>query len=383
MMLLIGGILAGLVVGALVEWAFLREKYGPVLPEDHMSLILHSAHDGLIVLRGRRVVLANRRASELLGLKSSTSWYQLGLAMRRTPELMAYVEAWKRGEEPGETVITLDYTQPRYLRVHGALLDVADPPWKESLLLTLTDVSELHRLEKIRRQFTADISHQIRTPVTAIRLLAEQLPSNSEDFGELATRILQETDRLQRLADEILALSRLEAGEEPLELENFAVRNLLDEALSAVRSQAENREVRLVTDLNEDDNDIWRGDYPKLLRTLCIYLDNAIKFSPEGGEVQLRVRTDGDRGVIAVVDFGPGIPRDELPNVFHRFYRGTRGIGHSGFGLGLAIAKHCMVAAGGNVFARSQVGQGSTFGLTLPIESPSECETAGPGKEQR
>ncbi|MFO8059462.1 MAG: HAMP domain-containing sensor histidine kinase [Bacillota bacterium] len=379
MVILIGGILAGMVVGALVEWVFLREKYGPVLPEDQMSLILHSVHDGLIVLRGRHVVLANRRASVLLGLEFSASWDQLGLAMRRTPELMAYVEAWRRGEEPQETVMPVDYTHPRYLRVHGALLEEADLPWKGSLLLTLTDVSELHRLEQIRRRFTADISHQIRTPVTAIRLLAEQLPSNSEDFGELATRILGETDRLQRLADEILALSRLEAGEEPMELEDFAVGDLLDEALSAVRSQAERRGVRLVKYIDEDE--VWRADYRKLLRTLGIYLDNAIKFSPDGDEVRLGVRTDVDRRVITVADSGPGIPRDELPHVFHRFYRGTRGLGHSGFGLGLAIAKHSMVAAGGDVFANSQVGKGSTFGLTLPIDSAAEDEPGGSGQE--
>ena len=367
MMDLIGWILAGMVVGALAEWVFLRDKYGPVLPTDHMSLILHSAHDGLIVLRGRRVVMANRRANELLGLESSAFWEQLRLTIRRTPELLAYVDAWRRGEEPRETVMTIGDAPPRNLRIQGVLLREADPPWKDSLLLTLTDVSELHRLEHIRRRFTADISHQIRTPVTAIRLLAEQLPSNSEEFGEFPSRILQETDRLQRLAEEILALSRLESGEEPMQIEEFPVRDLLDEALSAVRSQAEERGVRLVKDLPRDE--VWRGDYRKLLRTLGIYLDNAIKFSPDGGEVRVGVRTEGDRKAITVVDFGPGIPEDELAHVFHRFYQGARGLGHSGFGLGLAIAKHSMVGAGGDVFAESRVGEGSTFGLTLPMDS--------------
>ncbi len=380
MLLLTGGILAGMVVGALAEWAFLRERYGSALPEDHMSLILHSAHDGLIVLRGRRVVLANRRACELLGLEPSSSWDQLGLAIRRTPDLMDHIDAWRRGEEPTETVMTADYARPRYLRVHGALLEEADHPWKDSLLLTLTDVSELHRLEQIRRRFTADISHQIRSPVTAIKLLAEQLPSRSEDDGELATRILRETDRLQRLADEILALSRLEAGEEPMQLEDFAVRDLLDEALSTVRSQAERRGVRLVKDLSGDE--IWRGDYRKLLRTLGTYLDNAIKFAPEGSDVRLQARTEEDQRVITVVDSGPGIPADELPHVFHRFYRGSRGLGHSGFGLGLAIAKHSMVSAGGDVFAQSQLGRGSTFGLTLPIATGAEGENAGSGRDR-
>ncbi len=346
--------------------------------EGRDNRLLDVVHDGLIVLTDGEIVMANAHANEFLGLESSASPERLRMAIRRIPELTEYIDAWRRGEEPAETVVEVGYPQPRYLRVQGARLEDTEITSRDALLFTLTDVSELQRLEKIRRRFTADISHQIRTPVTAIRLLAEQMSMGAGDPGELTDRVLRETDRLQRLAEEILTLSRLESGEEVPDIQRFLVGDLLEEAVDAATSHAQGREVRIEVDY--DAEECWRGDYRKLLRALGIYVDNAVKFSPPGREVRIAARTEEGRGVVTVTDSGPGIPVDELPQVFHRFYRGSRGSTHSGFGLGLAIAKHSVAAAGGDVFVESRVGEGSTFGFTLPLEGKRECSDGDVGE---
>ncbi len=371
----LGGLLAGLGLG----WLFLRRGRNAAAEDGHLDRMADAVHDGLMVLRGREVVMANRRAGEFLGLGPTPSPERMRLALQRTPDLVAYIEDFRAGESPGERLVSVGYPRVRYLRVQGAPLDPEDPPDRGALLLTLTDVTELQRLERVRRRFTADLSHQIRTPVTAIRLLAEQLATGSGESREFAERILRETDRLKRLAEEILTLSRLEAGEEPLEIQEFAVGDLLEEALDGVYSQAERRGVTLVSD--SPPRETWRADYRNLLRVLEIYLDNAIKFSPPGGEVRVAAGTEEDRCWITVTDAGPGISQEEKVQIFHRFYRGSRGTGHLGFGLGLAIAKHSMAALGGDVFVDTRVGEGSTFGLVLPRDPEGEIRTAEFGED--
>ncbi|MFW5896532.1 MAG: sensor histidine kinase, partial [Bacillota bacterium] len=317
---LVLGVVLGL--GAAYLWHIPRGESTATRPDPN-GRFLDVVHDGLIVLSDGQVMMANAHANQFLGLETSASFERLRLAIRRIPELTEYIEAWRRGNEPGETVIEVGYPQPRYLRVQGAHLRDPEIASEDALLLTLTDVSELQRLEQIRRRFTADISHQIRTPVTAIRLLAEQMAMGTGDPGELTNRVLRETDRLQRLADEILTLSRLESGEEIPDIQEFAVGDLLEEAIDAAASYADGSGVVIEADYPEDE--WWCGDYRKLLRALGIYVDNAVKFSPPGGKVRIEARTKDGSGVVTVSDSGPGIPVDELPQVFHRFYRGTRG----------------------------------------------------------
>lgn len=338
------GIAAGLTVPAYRRWHRLRR-------------ILDHLPDGVILFSRRGdVLMANTAAAEFVGLQGGWSRRRFRLALARIPDLSTYVEGALSGSggEDGPT-IEVGYPEVRYLRVQAAPLDT------EEVLLTLTDVTTLQRLEAVRRRFTADLSHQLRTPVTSIRLLVETLEQRVDDT--VTGRIVRETGRLEQLVDEILTLSRLEAGEEQFSPESFHIAQLVTEAVEVVSPQISRKDIDLRLEL---DDEPWWGDYPKLLRTLEVYLDNAIKFSPPSGSITISSRTIGDYHTLLVIDEGPGIAQHEQPYVFHRFYRGRRQAGSGGFGLGLAVAKHAVAAHGGQVFVESQVGTGSTFGFRLP-----------------
>ncbi len=365
--------LLGLLVGlGIAICGFLLRRASSPVPAMEMERdwtpLMEAVHDGLILFRDGRIHAANRRANIVLGLDAEAPPERLRYALQRVPELRDFVERLPGTPDVTGTTITLGYPDPRHLRVYAARVAKEGETSGGWFLLTLTDVTELQRLERIRRRFTADISHQIRTPVTAIRLLAEQLPDAEGAFGELSTRILRETDRLQRLAHEILQLARLEAGEEISDVQTFRVGDLVAEAIDTVHSQAGQRGISFRTCGSVEA--VWQGDYRKLLRTLEIYLDNAIKFSPAGATVTIGVEDSANKRTLTVRDQGPGIPFDDQPRVFNRFYRGAPGSQHDGFGLGLAIAKHSMAAAGGTVFVESRLGEGSTFGLSLPGADP-------------
>jgi len=319
---------------------------------------LEFVHDGVLLCDpAGKVVAANRRAAEYLGLEPGQPPHRLSLALRRNPDLVSYLEGLRSGKSPETITVQTGYPRVRFLQVQGSLLH-------RLAVLTLTDVTRLHQLEQMRRRFTADLSHELRTPVTAIRLLTEALERDRPELAEHTQRILTATKRLEQLVAQILDLSRLEAGQEQLSPEWFDPADLVGEAVDRIAPQAAAKQLRLVRRLEGERP--WWGDYEKLLRLLGIYLDNAVRFSPPATEIVIRVFNTQEANVLTVTDHGPGILAEELPYVFQRFYKGQRQTGTPGFGLGLAIAKHIALAHGGEVFADSRVGEGSTFGVRLP-----------------
>ena len=236
----------------------------------------------------------------------------------------------------------------------------------------IDDVSERKRLDAVRRDFVANISHELRTPVGALGLLAETIVEEDDPsvVRRLAQRMMAETDRVGRIIDDLLALRRIEAEEQPAR-EPVPADVVVAEAIDRVRTVAEARAIRIVTD-DVADGFVVRGDRRQLVAAVANLVDNACKYSDDGSSIEVTAGGDGAWVEIVVRDEGIGIPSRDLDRIFERFYRVDRARSRAtgGTGLGLAIVRHVAASHRGEVLVESREGEGSSFTLRLP---------AGPG----
>jgi two-component system sensor histidine kinase SenX3 len=267
----------------------------------------------------------------------------------------------------------------RTLVLRGIGLEQAGRP--VGALVVIDDVTDRRRLEAVRRDFVANISHELKTPVGAIGLLAETLLAEDEPAvaRRLAERMLMEAFRVGRTIDDLLELSRIEADEAPRR-EEVPVHRLLAEAVDRVRGAAEQQGIAIEVEEPSARLGVI-GDRRQLVSATYNLLENAVKYSDAGSTVQVRARTDGRFVDIDVVDHGIGIPRRDLERVFERFYRVDRARSRDtgGTGLGLAIVRHVANNHAGEVSVASQEGEGSTFTLRVPIGSGPVAVTAEAG----
>jgi two-component system phosphate regulon sensor histidine kinase PhoR len=247
----------------------------------------------------------------------------------------------------------------------------SDTPGGPVLALALEDVSELQRLGRARRDMVANISHELRTPISSIRLLVDTLLRDEEDLKKRAAKrlhkIAAETDALQQMAQELLDLSMIESGRAEFIFVPVKVEELFADVAERFAEQAQREEIAVETLAPPDL--VVLADAQQVRRALANLMHNAIKFSPPGSRVQVSAELRGDQALIAVTDSGPGIPSEERTRVFERFYRGDRARQGGGTGLGLAIAKHIVEAHGGTIWAEeppTPPGARLCFTLALP-----------------
>jgi len=257
-------------------------------------------------------------------------------------------------------------------------------------VLSIEDCSELRRLERVRRDFIANISHELRTPLASVRLLAETLEEAIDTDREKAQVFLEkietEVQHLTSLVTELLELSRIESGQVPMLIEPVAAQQLVREVMARMLPQAQRHRVALRTDI-QDGQTLVAADSKQITRVIVNLIHNAIKFTASGGVVTIgtSVENAGKTQRFFVRDTGVGIRPEELPRIFERFYKADRarsktnfiGPGGGGSGLGLAIARHVVEAHGGRIMAESTPGQGSTFTFTLPVAGGSSVERLG------
>ncbi len=244
-------------------------------------------------------------------------------------------------------------------------------------LLLAQDLTTVRRLENVRRDFISNVSHELRTPLASLKALTETLQSGALEDPPAARRFLErieaEVDALTQMAAELLDLTRIESGQTALNLAIISPKNILDSVAARMKMQAERAGLELTVTAPTDLPTV-HADVAHVEQVLVNLIHNATKFTPPGGRITLsaaiaatRGGTDGDSIIFTVRDTGIGIPAEELPRIFERFYRidraRTKG---SGTGLGLSIAKHIIEAHQGTIWAESQEGKGSSFIFTLP-----------------
>jgi two-component system sensor histidine kinase SenX3 len=284
--------------------------------------------------------------------------------------------AQARGGELGQDTLELFGPPRRVIAVTSFPLG-ADPDGDPSAvggLVVIDDISERRRLEQVRRDFVANISHELKTPVGALALLAETIVAEEDEAvrSRLAERMLTEADRVGHTIDDLLSLSRIEA--EGIPRTRVSVAAVIEEAVARTRPAAELRSIAIHVQAPEGRADLL-GDRPQLVSALFNLLENAVKFSEDGADVRVVGRVDGPWIELAVVDRGVGIPARDLERVFERFYRVDRARSREtgGTGLGLAIVRHVMVNHDGEARVTSAEGEGSTFTLRLPA-APVDLE---------
>lgn len=237
-----------------------------------------------------------------------------------------------------------------------------------SVLLILNDLTEVQRIDQVRRDFLSNVSHELRTPLASIRALVETLEDGAvdtpEDQAEFLGRIRQQVDRLTTLVNELLDLSRIESGAVELHPEQVDLAAVVDEAASLLQPRCDRDSITI--ERPEHAGVMVEADRPSLLRIVSNLLDNAIKYSPPGGTIRVAVRDEGELAALSVGDDGPGIAAQDLPRVFERFYKGDPSRSGAGVGLGLAIVKHLVRAHSGTAEVASPPGEGATFTVRLP-----------------
>jgi two-component system phosphate regulon sensor histidine kinase PhoR len=354
----------------------LGDKIGTLTRErNEREAVLSSMVEGVLAVDpDERIIAVNAAAAGLIHATPQEAEGRTVQEVIRNPDLQRVVAHTLSGHEPVEADIVMRVgAEDRYLQANGTLLHAGDDDATPvGAVVVFNDVTRLKRLEAVRRDFVANVSHELKTPVTSIKGFAETLEDGALDDPDTARRFVRiiagQADRLNSIIGDLLALSTLEQREnEPrLTLEEADVCDVLHVAVEVCELKAQARSIAIAVTCTTC---VLAAVNPPLLEQAVVNLvDNAVKYSPEGGSVEVGLVEVADEIVISVRDQGPGVPREHLPRLFERFYRvdkaRSRDLG--GTGLGLAIVKHIAQAHGGRVSVDSRLGQGSTFRIHLP-----------------
>jgi two-component system phosphate regulon sensor histidine kinase PhoR len=337
------------------------------------SAILGSMVEGVAVVNGsERLVFANPGFAEILGLDvPPTSGSALVEVVRQT-ELLEAVRQVLRGEPRVQSEIVTGTLRQHYFAITVAAVRAGDTT---GAVVVLHDITELRKLERVRRDFVANVSHEFRTPLTAIQGFAETLLAGAIDDSQNRTRfleiILEHSRRLARLTEDLLVLSKMDAERLELEIRRLSVSQLIESCLETAQRRAAEKDLRISVNAPQRLPDI-AGDRRRLAEVLQNLLDNAIQYTLPGGQIVLSAEEGDAEVVVTVSDTGIGIPRADQPRIFERFYRVdvARSREAGGTGLGLAIAKHLVEVHGGRLWVDSEVGQGSQFHFSVPLFDP-------------
>jgi len=334
------------------------------------SAILGSMVEGVAVVNAsERVLFSNPSFQSVLGLSAPPQPGSGLVEVVRQTELIEAVRKVLKGEPRVESEVVTGTLRQHFFAATVAAVRATKA---NGAVIVLHDITDLRKLERVRRDFVANVSHEFRTPLTAIQGFSETLlagamndPQNRERFLGI---ILEHARRLARLTDDLLMFSKMDADRLELEIRRLPVEQLVSGCIETSQPRAIEKDLRLSVNLAKNLPDI-AGDRRRLTEVLQNLLDNAIQYTPSGGQIMVSAETSDSEVLITVSDTGIGIPQADQPRIFERFYRvdvaRSREVG--GTGLGLSIAKHLMEAHGGKLWVESEVGQGSQFHFSVPI----------------
>jgi two-component system phosphate regulon sensor histidine kinase PhoR len=334
------------------------------------AAILGSMVEGVAVVDATdKLVFSNRGFTEILGLDAAPRIGSSLVEAVRQPELIEAVRRVRRGEPAVSAEIVTGTLRQRFFAATATAVRGGD---KAGAVLVLHNITDLRKLERIRRDFVANVSHEFRTPLTAIQGFAETLLAGAMDDPQNRLRfleiILDHSRRLARLTEDLLMLSKMDADRLDLEIHRLNVSQFVESCVETTQRPAAEKDIRISVSLQDTVPDI-AADRRRLSEVLQNLLDNAIQYTPSGGRIMVGASAQNGEVTFTVSDTGIGIPRVDQPRIFERFYRvdvaRSREVG--GTGLGLSIAKHLVDAHGGRIWVESEVGQGSQFHFTVPV----------------
>ena len=329
----------------------------------------------LIIAADRNVQALNPAAKALFGAQAAAG--QTLILLSRSVELDELVEHCLSGGADCDRQLVLG---PGHVPYRARAVLTAG----NGVVLVLQDLGELQRLGRARRDFVANISHELRTPLTSIRLRVDTLRSHPArspaEQDDLLEKISVETEALGQLSQELLDLAQIESGQALVRLVPVSVAALVTTVIERLGPQAARKQISVVEDVPA--RLLAWADTAQLTRALGNLVHNAIKFTPPGGEIRVTAAAAEGDVVVQVADTGPGIPPEDLPRVFERFFRGDKARAGGGTGLGLAIAKHVVEAHGGRleVASEGRPGRGATFRFTLAAADPHKAASVPEGQ---
>ncbi len=349
------------------------------------AVLTHMGSGVLLVDDGGCIVMVNPVAEEILGIRQEEVRGRSQVEVVRNYSLSQLISEVLGEWRPQRREISLIYPEERILEATAAPV-CGEGRERRGVLVVLYDITEIRRLERVRAEFVANVSHELKTPVTSIKGFAETLLEgalyNHRAAEEFVSIINEEAERLSRLIQDLLELSRIESREVKPQPENLDLTVEIKEIVDRLQPRFRKKGLELSTGLPPEAVYV-RADRDHLEQILSNLLDNALKYTPEGGRVTVGLLPGEIEVIVVVEDTGIGIPAEDLPRIFERFYRvdkaRSRKLG--GTGLGLAIVKHLVNANGGRVWVESEPGRGSRFYFSLPaVEGVGETGIYGRDK---
>ncbi|MHC5227662.1 cell wall metabolism sensor histidine kinase WalK [Enterococcus sp. LJL99] len=348
---------------------------------NRLDSVLTHMTDGVIASDRRgKVITINEMALSLLNIKEDEE--VIGSSILKLLDIEEEYTLRKLLEEPDELLIDRSSSSNEegqmILRVDFAMIR-RESGFITGLVCVLHDVTEQEKNERERREFVSNVSHELRTPLTSMRSYIEALSEGAWQNPEIAPNFLnvtlEETDRMIRMINDLLNLSRMDAGNNQLQLEYVNFNELINFVLDRFDMIIDSNTKRYTIRREFTKRDLWvELDPDKMVQVLDNILNNAIKYSPDGGEIVCRLLETHNSVVFSISDQGLGIPKKDLGKVFERFYRvdKARARAQGGTGLGLAISREVIKAHNGSIWVESQEGKGSTFYISLPYEPYEE-----------
>lgn len=337
--------------------------------KNELAAILSGMTEGVIVLdRDRHVLDINPAAERLFLIPREEGIKKSLLELCRNTELDHFAEAVFKEKNPLEIELLLEGPRKIYLQVHGTRL------LRNQAVLVLNNITKNKHLEDIRKDFVANVSHELKTPVTSIKGFIETLLDGAMKDPVLTERFLKilgkQANQIAAIIDDLLILSRIEQSEKTgISQEACNLMDIMANAAEALKERCIKKRIDIVFKI--PGTLIIKANAVLLEQALINLLDNGIKYSPEDTEITVKAEKEKGRIKIEVIDQGQGIPPSDLPRIFERFYRVDKGRSRDmgGTGLGLSIVKHIVLAHGGDIFVESLPGRGSTFRIFLPLDT--------------
>ncbi|MBG9656589.1 two-component system histidine kinase PnpS [Cytobacillus firmus] len=342
------------------------------MQQDRLGALIENMGSGLILIDSRGYInLVNRPYKEVFNVNPSEYLYKLYYEVIEHKGITEVVEEIFMTEQKVKKQLIIPVNiERRYFEVYGVPIIGTNDEWK-GILLVFHDITELKKLEQMRKDFVANVSHELKTPITSIKGFSETLldgaMENKQTLNDFLNIILTESDRLQSLIQELLDLSKIEKQGFSLSIQQVDLAEVLEDVVAIMKGKAAEKEI--VLEYKREDKPVYiEGDVHRLKQVFINIISNAISYTPNQGVVHISLAKTGSTVLTEIRDTGIGIEAREIPRIFERFYRvdKARSRNSGGTGLGLAIVKHLVEAHKGTISVKSEVGKGTSFIIELP-----------------